>query len=258
MPNLLGATPEKDKKDFLRLWEETIRPDELKIYPTSVIANTELYECYQKGEYRPYTETELTEILKFCFGHTPRYCRLTRVIRDIPAHDIVVGNKQSNLRQVAEAQLLDSGKQCQCIRCREIKNKAVNFQDLELEEIVYKTSTGKEIFLSYKTKKDDKIVGFLRLHLPKGNLSKKHFITELADCAIIREVHVYGQVADLGEKNNRKSQHLGIGTALISKAKLLSKTDKFSKLAVISAIGTREYYRKRGFVLKNLYMIAEI
>src|SRR3989344_570476 len=258
MPNLLGSTPKKDKKDYLRLWEQSIRPDELKIYPTSIIADTELFELYKKGKYHPYTETELTEVLKFCFRHTPRYCRLTRVIRDIPAHDIVAGNKQSNLRQVAEAQLLDSGRQCQCIRCREIRNMMVRFPDLELEKIIYKTSTGKEIFLSYKAKKADKIVGFLRLHLPWRSLSRKHFIPELADCAIIREVHVYGQVADLGEKNSRKSQHLGIGTALINKARLLSKAYKFSKLAVISAIGTREYYRKRGFALNDLYMIAEI
>lgn len=257
MPNLLGASPTSDKKDYLRLWKKEISPDELKIYPTSIISNTELFDRYEKGEYTPYTKDELTDVLSFCFAHTPRFCRLTRVIRDIPAQDIVAGNKFSNLRQVAESQLLEQGQKCQCIRCREIKNKQVKANDLIFEKILYQSSIGKEYFISFKTRQDDKLVAFLRLAILNKEITQKNIIKELRNCAIIREVHVYGQVVGIGERNVGRAQHLGLGSKLIIEAKEIAQKNNFKKIAVISAIGTREYYKKRGFSLKNLYMIAE-
>lgn len=254
MANLYGSNVEDDIADYSKLWEESIRPDELKIYPASIIKNTELNDLYEKGEFQPYSYDQLLYILKTIMPETPRYCRLTRIIRDIPSTDIVAGNKLTNFRQIAEDKINKEGEKCNCIRCREVKNKEVSFDDLELEIIEYMTEVSKEYFLSYKTKADDKIAGFLRLSIPDKKLSEDHFIEELKDKAIIREIHVYGQVVGIGKKDEGKSQHLGLGTKLIEKAKEISKENGFETISVISAIGTREYYQKKGFYIENLYM----
>lgn len=258
MPNLFGSTSQNDIEDYHRLWEKSIRPDELKIYPTSIIENTGLLDLYKKGEYKPYTYEELLSVMIAILPVTPRYCRLTRIIRDIPSTDIVAGNKLSNFREIAEKELARQEKRCQCIRCREIQAGKFKLEDLELERIDYDSQIGNEVFLSFKTKQKDKIVGFLRLSLPEKKLVKKHFIGELSNSAMIREVHVYGQAVNVGNKEGDKAQHLGLGTILVEKAQEIAKEKHFKKIAVISAIGTRNYYKKLGFELENLYMLKEL
>jgi elongator complex protein 3 len=203
---------------------------------------------YQLGLWKPYTQTELVELLKFCLINTPRYCRLTRIIRDIPSTDIVTGNLHTNLRQTAEMQVHKSNHRLLDIRSREIKNLTVKLSDLKLNQYQYKTSVSQEIFLEYITK-DERIAGFLRLSLP----STDNYIQELSGSAIIREVHVYGQALDVGTKSTGKAQHLGLGSKLIKRAQELAVKAGFHNLAVISAIGTKEYYRKLGFQDGNYY-----
>jgi len=140
------------------------------------------------------------------------------------------------------------------IRSREIRGEKVNVDDLELERIEYDTTVSKEIFLSYRTKDTDKICGFLRLSLPRKKYRKEHFLEELKGCSIIREVHVYGKVLGIKDESTGESQHLGLGKKLIQRAKEISKEYRLEKIAVISAVGTREYYRKREFNEKDLYM----
>ena len=144
------------------------------------------------------------------------------------------------------------------IRSREIRGKKVSEDMLEMEEIEYDTTVSKEYFISYKTKDKDKICGFLRLSLPKDKYKNRHFLEELKGCAIIREVHVYGKVLGLGKNSKGESQHLGLGKSLIKEAERITKENNFKKISVISAIGTREYYKKRGFENKNLYMHKEL
>jgi elongator complex protein 3 len=255
MANLYGSTVELDKQDYLKLFSDPdFRPDELKIYPCSLIASAELMQYHQKGLWRPYAYEELLDVLTFCLTHTPEYCRLTRVIRDIPSTDIVEGNKLTNFRQIAEAELAKAGEQSQDIRAREIRKTQVTLDDLELNEVHYDTSVSQEIFLQYVTKKDHKIAGFLRLSLPTDT----SFIDELKAAAMIREVHVYGQAVNLGHKDEGKAQHLGLGTMLMDRAKEIAKQSNFTKVAVISAIGTREYYRKRGFEDGELYQVCSL
>lgn len=258
MPNLYGATPEKDIADYSRLWENEVQPDELKIYPTSIIENTELHELFKQGKYRPYSFDELLHIFTEILPETPRFCRLTRIVRDIPSTDIVAGNKLTNFRQIAEDELAKDGKKCECIRCREIKGGSVKFEDLEQEIIDYDTPVSREYFINYKTKSDDKICGFLRLSLPTELYRDSHFLPELLDRAIIREIHVYGKVVGIGENSEKgESQHLGLGTKMIQLAKDISHEARFNEIAVISAIGTREYYRKKGFIEDGLYMWSD-
>lgn len=255
MPNLYKATIESDLKDYKELWGEEFCPDELKIYPTSIIKGTELYQYYKEGKYKPYEKRELIDLLKQYMILTPRYCRITRMIRDIPSNEIHAGNKTTNLRQLVEDELIKENTPCKCIRCREIKDRQILKNDLKLSKLKYTTTVGTDYFLSVDLKSKDKICGFLRLFIPKGNKTQ---LEELKDASIIREVHVYGKVANIGESNKEFTQHLGIGKRLIKEAIQISKELGFKKIAVISAIGTREYYLKQGFKLKNLYMVKEI
>lgn len=224
----------------------------MKIYPTSIIKGTVLNELYKQGKYTPYNFEQLLDLLTFCFQNTPRYCRLTRVVRDIPAGDIVAGNTHSNFRQIAEDAMKKAGEKCNCIRCREIKAGKVTADDLDVEEIEYTTHISKEIFISFKTKQTDQIVGFLRLSLP--NSTKSPVIKELQYSSVVREVHVYGQVVGIGNKAINKAQHLGLGKNLINRAKIISMESGYKNMAVIAAIGTREYYRKLGFADGVLYL----
>lgn len=258
MPSLYKATVSSDIADYKKLWRRGFSPDELKIYPTSIVPNTYLYNLYKKKMYFPYTEEELLEVLVSVMPITPRYCRLSRIIRDIPSEEIVAGNKKTNLRQIAEKEIEERGFKLQEIRSREIQDSNVKMKDLEMDLINYKSSIGREVFISFKTKKTDKICGFLRLCLPNPIYKRFNYIKELRNSSIIREVHVYGKVMSLTEDSTGQSQHLGLGKKLIEKAEEISKKNRFKNISVISAVGTREYYKARGYTKGILYMKKEI
>ena len=256
MPNLLGATPQSDREDFARLWREGgINPDEMKIYPCQLLRNAELYQYWERGEYRPYEEQELIDLLADIKPTVPRFCRINRVIRDIPSNHVVEGNRNTSLRQDVAQEMKKRGSSCQCIRCREIRKGKIDDRNLVLDDQVYKAGWAEEHFLSYNTQ-DDHILGFLRLSLPSAN----HFfpVEELQDAAIIREVHVYGQSVELGGEGSGSVQHRGLGSSLIEKAAEIALSKGYRKLTVISAVGTREYYAARGFTLTDLYMVRDL
>ena len=253
MANLYGSTVEKDIEDFKQLFSDPdFKPDELKVYPCSLIGSAELMQYYKKGLWKPYSHEELLEVVTSAIKSTPEYCRLTRIIRDIPSTDIVVGNKLTNFRQVAEDSMKAAGEEGQDIRSREIRAQKYVHDDLELKDIVYETSVSTEHFLQFIVKESNQIVAFLRLSLPK----EQSFIAELTNSAMIREVHVYGELVQLGDRTSARSQHKGLGTELIEYAKGLATEEKFEKISVISAIGTRGYYRKRGFSDGDLYQYS--
>ncbi len=256
MPNLYGATPESDYEDFLRLWEDpALRPDELKIYPTTLLENTELYELWRAGKYEPYPEDVLVDLIARCKTQVPRYCRINRVFRDIPTPNIVAGTKKTNLRQIVRAYMREQDMTCQCIRCREVRHQAVDPARVRLEILTYETSVGQEHFLSYVTP-DDRIAGFLRLSLPRS--PEVVPIDEIKHAAMIREVHVYGPALHVGKESHGEAQHTGLGRRLVEKAVDIARDAGFREIAVIAAIGTRNYYRKLGFELGDLYMLREI
>ena len=254
MANLLGATPESDVVDYGRLWSDpAIKPDELKLYPCMLVTNAELYDYWQRGEYTPYTEEEVTEVLVACKAQTPRYVRLNRVIRDFPTTNVVAGNKKANLRQVAQRRMKKRGLKCHCIRCREIRRDKVTAGDLSLRIEMYETDATTEHFLSFETA-DDRIAGFLRLSFPRRDIELP--LPELADHAMIREVHVYGPALTIGDESQGEAQHIGLGTQLVQKAMAMAREASYGRIAVISAIGTREYYARHGFAVDGLYMTA--
>jgi elongator complex protein 3 len=178
------------------------------------------------------------------------------VVRDIPSTDIVVGNKLTNFREIAEAEAKKRGIRRGEIRSREIRNQTVTMDELHLDETWYQASCGDEIFLQFITE-DRKIAGFLRLSLP----TEPTITDELEGAAMIREVHVYGQSLKIGELADGHAQHLGLGKQLIERAVEIATDKGYKRLAVISAIGTRDYYIKRGFSevkAGELYQVREL
>lgn len=241
MANLYGSTPNKDILDFKKLFSQKwYRPDELKIYPCSLIATAELMDYYRKKLWRPYSQKELMKVMVAVLPDVAEYCRVSRMIRDFSGDDIVAGNKTTNFRQLVEAK----AKNIKEIRYREIKNTSVRPEDLRLKITTYNTSIGTEKFLQFVTK-DNQIAGFLRLALPRESAPTP----ELQGAVLIRELHVYGQALTLGGAG--KTQHSGLGKQLLLKAKALAAG--YKKLSVISSIGTRQYYRRQGFKDGELY-----
>ncbi len=256
MPNLYGSSPGADRADYEKMFaDEDFRPDELKIYPCSLIESAELMQRYQAGDWRPYSHDELLELLVGCFEMTPEYCRLTRVIRDIPGTDIVDGNKVTNFRQLVERELERRGSASNDIRAREIRRDPVTDGDLRLHIREYRSSVGDEVFLQYITQ-ERKIAAFLRLCLPTAD--EAPLLEELTGCAMIREVHVYGLSLGIGKAMSGRAQHLGLGSRLLEQAAQIAVERGYARLAVISAIGTRDYYRKRGFQDGALYQIRDL
>ena len=255
MPNLHGATPQGDREDFARLWTGFC-PDEIKIYPNQLLANAELYEVWQRGEFQPYTTEELIDLIADIKPGIPRYCRVNRVIRDIPSTNVVAGNKRTSLRMDISAELKRRGTRCNCLRCREVRGTSVDAATLRLDDLSYPAAFAEEHFLSFITP-DDQIAGFLRLCLPEPG-SIETGIADLKDAALIREVHIYGQSLPVGTETSGSTQHSGLGTKLLLEAETIATARGYKHLAVISAIGTRKYYLERGFERGDLYLIKRL
>jgi elongator complex protein 3 len=255
MPNLLGATIDLDRDDFHRLWQG-LCPDEIKIYPTQLLSNANLYDYWLRGEYKPYTTEELIQLIADIKPTIPRYCRVNRVIRDIPSTNVVEGNKRTSLRQDVHNEMKRRGTRCECIRCREVRGQEIKAGSIELQDLVYTVQESEEHFLSCVTP-DDKLAGFLRLSLP-GRGAVKTGIPDLDQAGIIREVHVYGQSLQVGEAQSGAAQHAGLGTRLLGWAEQITRSKGYRKLAVISAVGTRRYYLRRGFERGDLYLIKRL
>lgn len=255
MPNLLGATPESDCADFAKLWEG-LCPDELKIYPNQLLENTELYEYWQRGEFHPYTTTQLIDLIADVKPGIPRYCRVNRIIRDIPSTHVVDGNRRTSLRQDIHVEMKRRGTHCECVRCREVRGKSVRTESLRLNDLPYSTDSAEEHFISFVTS-NDKLAGFIRLSLPNRD-SPQTGLDDLTGAALIREVHVYGQSLPVGEEREGAAQHAGLGTRLLERAEEIAGEKGFRKLAVISAIGTRKYYLDRGFERGEYYLVKTL
>jgi len=257
MPNLLGATPQSDVADFARLFEDpALRPDELKIYPTVLTAKSPLYALYKRGEYRPYAYEELLELMAAIKVLIPPYCRVNRLARDIPVRHVVEGNRRSNLREEAQRLLAARGARCRCIRCREVRGRKVDRKTLRRDDLAYAAGAAQERFLSFVTP-DGWLAGYLRLSLPENPVPEIDW-EDLRGAAIIRDLHIYGQTLPLGGSRNGAAQHLGLGAELLSSAEQIARKAGFSRLAVISAVGTRDYYRSRGFADGELYSVKEL
>ncbi len=256
MPNLPTATVESDLKSGRDLFlNEGLCPDYLKVYPTMVTPYSDLEKMVKEDPsiHTPYTDDELMEIIAEIKTHVPEYCRIIRIIRDIPAESIIMGSKTSNLRQ----EMHRRGIVCRCVRCREIQDNNFKMEDTELRVQEYQANGGPELFISIDEVKQDKIIGLCRLRLP--NKPNDDIFNELKDAALVRELHVYGRQKSLEQGAvESKSQHVGFGRMLMEKAEAISKERGYDKIAVIAAVGTREYYKKLGYHLEGTYMVKAL
>ena len=256
MPNLPGATPKTDLDDFKKLFSDpNFQPDLLKIYPTVVTQNSELFKWWQQGKYKPYSDKVLLNLLLEMKLSVPDYVRIIRLIRDIPKESIEAGNIVSNLREDLQKAIHDQGKRCKCIRCREAREDITDLDQAKLFVEKYPASDATECFLQFTSKNKRKLYAFLRLRLPTKD--EKAFIPELKNTAMIREVHTYGKLLALKGKE-KGIQHMGFGTRLTKEAEKLAKEAGFSKIAVISGVGVRGFYRKLGYRLEGTYMTKKI
>lgn len=262
MPNLLGSTPERDLQNFKDIFsKEEFQPDMLKIYPCSVLKNAPLYKWFLNGKYKSYSNEVLFNLLLEIKKIIPEYVRINRLIRDIPTTSIESGNMFSNLRQILQNELKKQNLYCKCIRCREPKD---NINSISVENAIfdlqsYKASDGIEYFLSFISPDRKILYAFLRLRI--NNKSKNHFIKELQNASIIREVHTYGQLTPINKTQNKEKfiQHIGFGKQLLQKAEEITKQKhNLNKIAVISGIGVREYYKKNGYNLEGTYMTKNL
>ncbi len=265
MPNLLGSDLKKDEKMFEELFKNpSFQPDYLKIYPCALLKETPLYEEYLKGNYHPYSDSVLIELLKKIKQKIPYYVRIQRIVRDIPSQKIIKGGaKISNLRQIIKREMEKEKLICKCIRCREIRENYDPKEKIFLFRQDYFASEGKEIFLSFENKERNKILSFLRLRIPSFffNRQEKNFydyFKVLKGAGIIREVKTFGREVAIGKKEF-SPQHQGLGKKLIKKAeKICKKEFKLKKIAVISGVGAREYFRKLGYRLRDTFMIKKL
>ena len=261
MVNLLDATPEADKQDFkMFVTDPGFLPDEIKLYPCALVSGTQLVQKYREGTWQPYAKDELVDVLVQDVLNTPPYVRISRMIRDISATDILVGNKHTNLRQMVEQELAaeDVASRVQEIRFREINQQQVSAAELTLQDFTYTTAVSDEHFLQWVTA-DNKIAGFCRLSLPHWDkltsgacdVSANELLVQPGQ-AMIRELHVYGQALSLGSEG-MSAQHQGLGQKLLAKASSIAAEAGYTSLNVISSIGTRAYYRAQGFTDAGLY-----
>ena len=270
MPNLPFSSVKKDRAMFNQiLYDEALQADEWKIYPTSVTTtsckddepvNTVIEKWFREGKYEPYDNEDLFELLIDVKSRVHPYIRIARIFRDIPLPNITGGADVPNMRQVIQDRMKKMNKSCACIRCREIKNRKIEYP-LKTDMYWYNSSSGKECFISvYEDNTDKKyILGFGRLRFandPGLYRETEHYINGIKDCALLRELHVYGKVNFVDGEKNSNNQHKGIGKKIINCAESFAG-GKGYKLAIISGVGVRNYYRKLGYELIDGYMVKD-
>jgi len=262
MPGLPGSSPEKDIEMYEEIFSDPrFRPDMVKIYPLMVMPGTPLYELWKRGAYKPYPLEVLVEVLVKWLALTPPYVRIQRIRREIPASEAADGRYPGNLRQIVEQELERRGMRCRCIRCREVGNPRISAQlaeamrRMEIVETCYETEGGKEIFLSYETPDRSVLSGLLRLRLPYESATR---LTE--DSALIRELHVYGQMVPVGRDagDGDAWQHRGIGARLLRRAEEIAAENGYRQIVVISGIGVKQYYMRHGYHHHGPYMAKSL
>jgi len=252
MPGLPGVNKSKDLFSLHALFMfEEFQPDMLKIYPCMIMKGTRLYKLWKKGKFKPLTTAKAAKLIAEFKENVPEYVRIMRVQRDIPTFMTEAGVDKTNLRQYIEKEMSKNKTRCRCIRCREPKLKKVS-KKIKIIERTYIASGGNEFFISAEDEKNDLILGFVRLRFPNTSLR-----AEINDeTALIREIHVYGEAAQIGKKG--KVQHKGIGKKLMGKAEKTAKTYYKKKMVVISGVGAREYFRKLCYKKDGPYMVKKI
>lgn len=256
MINLPNVSFERDYKMVKKIFsDERFKPDQIKIYPCQVMPGSQLEKDYFKGEYIPYDEDRLKSLLVKLKSLVPEYCRIMRIMREIPPEYLIAGTTRIDLRREVQKEMESKGLRCKCIRCREIgfsraKGKILDEKSIKLCRIDYNASKGKEIFLSFEDIKNNILIGLLRLRIPGRDTIKGMG----SNFAIVREMHTYGKALNLGAKGNI-GQHRGYGKLLMVEAEKIAKKEfGKDKMVVIAGIGAREYFYNHGYKPDGSYV----
>lgn len=281
LPGQPGSTPEKDLKDFASIFADPrYRPDMIKLYPCVVLPSAELFDWAQRGAFKPLEGDALKELLITMQSLVPRYCRVSRLIRDFPEHEISHGNKVTNLRTVIEDEMKRRGLNCLCLRCREVghvKDTDLSNVTPKLFEEWYENAGGREVFLTMEDPDRVAVFAFCRLRLPPNAIELREHpdykddsrlfqessaiaeaFSSLKNTAFVRELHTYGQALNLGETRRDAAQHRGYGRQLMEAAESIARREGYARMAVISGIGVREYYKQIGYAEQETYMLKTI
>jgi len=255
MPGLPGSSVERDLEGFRQIFTDPrFMPDMLKIYPTLVVKGTKLYEWWRRGDYEPLNTEQAVELVARVKEMVPPWVRIMRVQRDIPLHQIEAGVDKSNLRQLAQKRLRERGSRCHCIRCREAGHRSregVEPESLELVRRTYEASGGEENFIGVEDNENDVLVGFVRLRIPSDRVFRPEITSSTG---LVRELHVYGRMTPVGAKGC-DWQHMGWGEALIEEAERVAAEEYgITHMVVMSALGTKEYYRGLGYESDGPYV----
>jgi len=260
MPGLPGSSIEKDLKAFKTVFgNPDYRPDMIKIYPCLVLKDTKAYEWYSQGKYKPYTTEQAANLIVEIKKSVPPWIRIMRVQRDIPAQLIVAGVKRSDLREVVREKMKKNDLRCRCIRCREVGHRMtvdhakVDPENVKILTAKYLASEGEEIFISAEAPENDVLIGYLRLRIPSAKAHRNEIREN--PCSLVRELHVYGPLVPVGKHLPKAWQHKGYGGILLTEAERLTKENcSLKKILVISALGTRQYYKRFGYKYDGVYM----
>lgn len=249
MPGLPGSTPEHDLELSRQLFDDgRFRPDGLKLYPTLVVRGSELESWYRDNRYQPYRDEVMIDLLVAIKTFVPKYVRISRLMRDIPAKFIVAGSRDLALRGTVRKKMEEAGVHCNCIRCREYGHRRRDGWAIDhphLTRMDYETAGAREVFLSYEDE-NETLFGLLRL---RGGDQK----------AIVRELHVFGPEVPFGERMEHAAQHRGLGERLLREAEKIARQEfNTDKLSVLSGVGARSYYRSLGYSLEGAYMVKEL
>lgn len=262
MCNLPGETVETDAEHFQKLFSDSsFRPDGVKIYPCVIIEGTPLEKMFKEGKYSPYTDEEILKLLLRLKQIVPRYVRIPRIMRDLPAQYIIGSTKYSHFRNTVKEMMDRLGIKCQCTRCREVgyamlDNKKIDEKNIRLNRMEYEASGGKEIFLTFDDTKNDVLIALLRLRIPakpfRGEITSKS--------TLVRELHVYG--VEMGLQNQDQwtdsFQHKGFGKKLLEESEKITKEMDFDKILITSGVGVRKYFMKLEYKMEGPYMVKDV
>jgi len=263
MPGLPGSDPKKDLQAFKKIFTDSrFKPDMIKIYPCLVLKGTRIHEWYTQGAFSPYTNQQAADLIAEIKRNVPRWIRIMRVQRDIPAPLIVAGVNKSNLRQLVRQIMTEKGTKCQCIRCREVghltgDNSKLDPRKVHILTTKYQASEGEDIFVSAEEATNDALIGYLRLRIPSVKAHRPEVKSK--PCSIVRELRVCGSLVPVGKHFEKAWQHKGFGNLLLAKAEAMTREDYcLEKILVISALGTKQYYKRLGYRPDGVYMSKDL
>jgi ELP3 family radical SAM enzyme/protein acetyltransferase len=272
MTDLPGSTPEIDMDCYKQVLcdNNDLIPDYMKDYPCLDVSFTEIKKWREEGKWVPYSDKNNAEDLKRVLIYrqliTPPWVRVNRIQRDfrLSNNDGNLGYTSDtikpNLAEIVKREAENEGIYCQCIRCREVRTEEFNPADIKYITHSFIASGGLEYFISAEIVREKRnlLLGFIRLRFSSS--LRFSIIDEIkGETAMIRELHVYGRVKEVGSRGRSQgAQHLGIGKKLISIAEKIALENSFKKMAIISGVGVRDYYRKYGYEKIGSYMIKSL